>query len=65
MSYTIIDADTHVTETADLWTSRAPARMRDRVPHMMTDTDGSQKWLGEEAAAGECRDDRNRWPRQF
>jgi predicted TIM-barrel fold metal-dependent hydrolase len=43
--YTIIDADTHVTETADLWTSRAPASMRDRVPHMMTDTDGSQKWL--------------------
>ena len=24
--YTIIDADTHVTETPDLWTSRAPAR---------------------------------------
>ena len=24
-SYTIIDADTHVTETPDLWTSRAPA----------------------------------------
>src|ERR1700682_108752 len=44
--YTIIDADTHVTESADLWTSRAPASMRDRVPHMMTDTDGSQKWLG-------------------
>jgi uncharacterized protein len=43
--YTIIDADTHVTETADLWTSRAPAGMRDRVPHMITDTDGSQKWL--------------------
>ena len=30
--YTIIDADTHVTETPDLWTSRAPASMRDRVP---------------------------------
>jgi len=28
-AYTIIDADTHVTETPDLWTSRAPARMRD------------------------------------
>jgi predicted TIM-barrel fold metal-dependent hydrolase len=25
--YTIIDADTHVTETPDLWTSRAPASM--------------------------------------
>jgi hypothetical protein len=34
-SYTIIDADTHVTETADLWTSRAPAAMRDRVPRIV------------------------------
>ncbi len=44
-SYTIIDADTHVTETPDLWTSRAPARMRDRVPRIETDADGSQKWV--------------------
>ncbi len=43
--YTIIDADTHVTESADLWTSRAPASMRDRVPHMVNDPDGSQKWV--------------------
>ena len=43
--YTIIDADTHVTESADLWTSRAPASMRDRVPHIESDTDGSQKWV--------------------
>jgi hypothetical protein len=33
-SYSIIDADTHVTETPELWTSRAPARMRDRVPRI-------------------------------
>jgi predicted TIM-barrel fold metal-dependent hydrolase len=43
--YTIIDADTHVTETPDLWTSRAPARYRDKVPYVITDDDGSQKWL--------------------
>jgi len=43
--YTIIDADTHVTESADLWTSRAPARMRDQVPHIENDADGSQKWV--------------------
>jgi uncharacterized protein len=43
--YTIIDADTHVTESADLWTSRAPARMRDRVPHIENDADGSQRWV--------------------
>jgi uncharacterized protein len=43
--YTIIDADTHVTETADVWTSRAPAEMRDRVPHMISDSDGTVRWL--------------------
>src|ERR1700737_3548231 len=43
--YTIIDADTHVTESADLWTSRAPARLRRRVPHIESDADGSQKWV--------------------
>jgi uncharacterized protein len=42
--YTIIDADTHVTETPDLWTSRAPAHMRDRVPFVETDSRGVQRW---------------------
>jgi predicted TIM-barrel fold metal-dependent hydrolase len=42
--YTIIDADTHVTETPDLWTSRAPANMRDRVPFVETDSRGRQRW---------------------
>jgi len=45
MTYTIIDADTHVTETPDLWTSRAPARMRDNVPRIETDSDGSVRWV--------------------
>src|SRR3989442_12089771 len=43
-SYTIIDVDTHVTETPDLWTSRAPARMRDRVPRVETTDDGRLSW---------------------
>ncbi len=43
--YTIIDADTHVTETPDLWTSRAPASMRDRVPYVETDAKGVQRWV--------------------
>ncbi len=43
--YTIIDVDTHVTETPDLWTSRAPARMRDRVPRVETDKDGRLSWV--------------------
>ena len=43
--YTIIDVDTHVTETPDLWISRAPARMRDRVPHVVSGRDGTQRWV--------------------
>ena len=30
----IIDVDAHITEPHDLWTSRAPASMKDRVPHV-------------------------------
>jgi uncharacterized protein len=45
MSYTIIDVDTHVTETPDLWTSRAPARMRDQVPRVQSEPDGSLRWV--------------------
>ena len=43
--YTIIDVDTHVTETPDLWTSRVPARMRDAVPRVDTDVQGRQWWV--------------------
>jgi len=45
MSYSIIDVDTHVTETPDLWTSRAPASMRDRVPRVETGADGTMRWV--------------------
>jgi len=31
----VIDADTHLTEPADLWTSRAPAAYKDRVPRIV------------------------------
>ena len=31
----VIDADTHLTEAHDLWTKRAPARYKDRVPHVI------------------------------
>ncbi len=30
----VIDCDAHYTEPADLWTSRAPASLRSRVPQM-------------------------------
>ena len=32
--YPIIDVDTHVAETPDVWTGRMPATMQDRVPRM-------------------------------
>jgi uncharacterized protein len=31
----VIDADTHFTEPADLWTSRAPAKYKERVPRVV------------------------------
>jgi uncharacterized protein len=43
--YTIIDVDTHVTESPDLWTSRAPARMKDLVPRIETANDGRLSWI--------------------
>ena len=30
----VIDADTHLTERHDLWSSRVPAGMKDRMPHV-------------------------------
>jgi len=32
--YRVVDIDTHVTEPADVWTSRVPQRFGDRVPHV-------------------------------
>ena len=39
----IIDTDSHWSEPYDLWTSRAPAKYRDRVPRM-TERDGKRRW---------------------
>ena len=40
----VVDADTHFTEPHDLWTSRAPAEWKDRVPHV-TPVDGEASWV--------------------
>ena len=40
----VIDADTHLTEPHDLWTSRAPAKWRDRVPQVKM-LDGQMSWV--------------------
>src|ERR1700733_11951297 len=41
----LIDADSHITEPTDLWTKRAPARYKDRVPQTGVDnSDGKSYW---------------------
>ena len=42
----VIDCDTHYTEPPDLWTSRAPATMKDRMPYMKT-INGQSLWFVE------------------
>ncbi len=41
----VIDADTHLTEPADLWTARIPERFRDVAPRVALDeSTGSWRW---------------------
>ncbi len=40
----IIDTDTHITEAPDLFTSRAPAALKDKVPYVKLDADGVERW---------------------
>jgi predicted TIM-barrel fold metal-dependent hydrolase len=42
----VVDADTHMTERHDLWTSRAPAKYKDRVPRVER-IDGATQWIVE------------------
>jgi predicted TIM-barrel fold metal-dependent hydrolase len=42
----VIDVDTHLVEPPDLWTSRAPAQYRDRVPHLVETPEGPQ-WFAD------------------
>jgi predicted TIM-barrel fold metal-dependent hydrolase len=39
----IVDADTHFTEPADLWTANAPAGMKAKMPHVRR-IDGADQW---------------------
>jgi predicted TIM-barrel fold metal-dependent hydrolase len=47
----VVDADTHLTERHDLWTSRAPAGMQDRMPHV-EQVDGQATWVVEGGVLG-------------
>jgi predicted TIM-barrel fold metal-dependent hydrolase len=50
----VLDVDTHLTETGDLWTSRAPAKYRDLVPRVVfIDNDGSPDGLGRTLTTGQ------------
>jgi uncharacterized protein len=40
----IVDADTHIVEVADLWTSRAPASLKERVPRV-EEVEGEETWV--------------------
>ena len=40
----VIDVDTHLVEPFDLWTSRAPAAMKDRLPRVKV-VDGVRSWV--------------------
>lgn len=41
----VIDADSHISEPHDLWTSRVGARYRDLVPHVVRGDDGLDTWF--------------------
>jgi len=43
----IVDCDTHFTEPADLWTARAPAGMKDKMPHVRRINDADQWFVGD------------------
>ncbi|MCB2063909.1 MAG: amidohydrolase family protein, partial [Novosphingobium sp.] len=65
----VIDVDTHLTEPHDLWTSRAPASLKDRVPQVKT-IDGKRSWvidgdviIGEGAnPSSTVKTDGTKWP---
>jgi uncharacterized protein len=50
----IIDADTHLTEPHDLWTSRAPAAFRERLPQVVTDDNGTPLWVVDGVVVGKA-----------
>ena len=48
----IIDIDAHFTEPPDLWTSRAPATLKNRVLHVGTLPDGMEAWFIDDRYVG-------------
>ena len=50
--YRVISADSHVAEPADLWTSRAELKFRDRAPHIESLEDGDFWFCDGEKSGG-------------
>jgi predicted TIM-barrel fold metal-dependent hydrolase len=48
----VIDIDTHFTEPRDMWTSRAPQKLRDRAPHVVQGPEGNEQWVVEDLVLG-------------
>jgi predicted TIM-barrel fold metal-dependent hydrolase len=59
----VVDVDTHISEWYDLWTARAPANMKDKVPQIRKTDDGLEwiingdRTLGFKCAASAIRKD--------
>ena len=45
MTQLIIDADTHLTEPPDVWTTRVPGKWLDEVPHVVRNDEGRDVWV--------------------
>lgn len=43
--YEIVDADAHVLEPTDLWSTWLPERYQDKAPKLVKDADGGDAWL--------------------
>ena len=41
----VVDADTHYSEPYDLWTSRVSASLKDKVPHVVQNSDDTRSWV--------------------
>jgi predicted TIM-barrel fold metal-dependent hydrolase len=41
----VIDIDTHYTEPREMWTSRAPQKLRDLAPHVEVTKEGNEQWV--------------------
>jgi hypothetical protein len=41
----VIDVDSHWTEPRDLWTSRAPAKLKDRALRVQKNATGVEQWV--------------------